>query len=298
MNQACEQCGAELAFAGVRTEICPYCASPNVSARDPAPDRPTPRFVVAFAHDAAHAKVRLDAWLGSRWFADTALRDARVHELRGIYVPAYLYSAVAHTRYSAWIGEHYTETEQYEETDAEGKKVTKTRLVTRTEHRQLAGRHVGYITDVVVSASKGLTNRELAAIEPFDMRQLRRFEPAIISGWIAEEFSRSVAECTRSSRAEARDVVGARLRGFMPGDSYSDLESDTAVEWESLEPVLVPVWVLAVRYRDDRPVLRVVINGQTGAVTGRPPRSWWKIALASTAVATVIAAIVYLVMHR
>jgi hypothetical protein len=35
------------------------------------------------------------------------------------------------------------------------------------------------------------------------------------------------------------------------------------------DPIYVPVWVLAVRYRDDKPVVRVVINGQTGAATGR-----------------------------
>ena len=48
---------------------------------------------------------------------------------QGIYVPAYLYSAVARSAYTAQIGEDYTETETY--TDSDGK--TQTRTVTRTD---------------------------------------------------------------------------------------------------------------------------------------------------------------------
>ena len=211
-----------------------------------------------------------------------------------MYLPAYLYSAVAHTEYTASIGEHYTVTETYETTDAHDKKKTATRTVTRTEYRPLAGRHVGYITDVMVSASAGLDHAELHAIEPYDLLQLRRYSPAVVTGWIAEEFSRAADDCRRASRDETIDEVGLRLRRFMPGDSHSDLSWRTQVTWESLAPILVPVWVLAVRYRDDRPALRVVINGQTGAIAGKVPLVWWKIALAVAIVAAVVAAIVVL----
>ena len=80
----------------------------------------------------------------------------------------------------------------------------------------------------------------------------------------------------------------------MPGDSHCDLAWRTQVAWESLAPILVPVWVLAVRYRDDRPPLRVVINGQTGAIAGKVPLAWWKIALAIAALAALVAAILVL----
>ncbi|MEO8705299.1 MAG: hypothetical protein ABI867_34975 [Kofleriaceae bacterium] len=290
---SCQQCGATLAFAGVRTETCPYCASPNFVERPPSSGQPDPAFVVAFTGDASVARRRLADWVGSRSiFCDSALRHAKVEDLRGVYLPGYLYSAVARTEYSAQIGEHYKETETYEETDKEGKQVTKTRTVTRTEYRPLSGRHVGYVTDVIVSASAGLSNRELSYLEPFDLQQLRRFSPALISGWITEEFSRTADDCMRASRAAAVDDVGTRLRRFMPGDSYSDLTWRTTVDWESLDPVLVPVWVLAVRYRGDKPALRVVINGQTGRVHGKAPIAWWKVGIAiAIAVAIAVAVI-------
>ena len=290
---ACANCGAALAFDGVRTETCPYCASPNFAERPASSDATDPRFVVAFVGDAEVARRALDRWLGSRsWFADSAIRRATVEDLRGVYVPAYLYSAVAHTSYTAQIGEHYTETETYTTTDSEGKTRTETRTVTRTEHRPLAGTHVGYVTDVVVSASVGLANAELQRVEPFDLRQMRRFQPALVAGWIAEEFSRPLDECKQASHTEALDQIGAKLREFMPGDSYSDLAWRTNVAWESMEPILVPAWVLALRYRPNKPALRVVINGQTGKIAGRAPLSWWKITLAIAVLGAIIAAIV------
>lgn len=290
---SCGHCGASLQFEGVRTQTCPYCASPNFVEKAPAAGQPDPSFVVAFTGDAEVARRRLDAWLGSRTlFADPALRHARVEDIRGVYLPAYLYSAVARTDYTVQIGEQYTETETYT-TIENGKTVTKTRTVTRTEYRPLAGRHLGYITDVIVSASAGLPNAELQRVEPYDLKQLRRFSPALVAGWIHEEFSRGADDCKRLSRGEAVDEVGARLRRFMPGDSYSDLSWKTQVDWEALEPLLVPVWVLALRYRGDKPPLRVVINGQTGKVAGKVPLSWWKIALAVVLVLAAIAALIF-----
>lgn len=288
---ACGNCGASLAFEGVRTQTCPYCASPNFVQRPAAAGQPDPRFVLTFHGDAAWAKQRFSAWLGGRsMFCDSALRHAKVEDMRGVYLPAYLYSAVARTDYTAQIGEQYTETETYTVT-VNGKTERRTRIVTRTEYRPLAGRHIGYVTDVVVSASAGLPNEELARVEPFDMKELRRFTPALVSGWIHEEFSREADDCQRMSRGEAVDDVGVRLRKFMPGDSYSDLQWRTTVEWESLDPILVPVWVFAVRYREDKPPLRVVINGQTGRTAGKAPLSWVKITLAIVVVVAIIAAL-------
>jgi hypothetical protein len=287
---ACGQCGAGLAFDGVLTASCPYCASPSFVERPPAAGQPEPRFVVTFAGDANGARRSLERWLGSRtWFADPALRRARVADLRGIYVPAYLYSAVAHADFNASIAEHYTETETRTKDDG----TTETRTVTRTEYRPLSGRHLSYVTDVVVSASRGLTHGELGAIEPFDFRTMRRFAPALITGWIAEEFSRDADDCRVATHGEALEQIGMRLRRFMPGDGFSDLHWRAAIHWEAMDPVLVPVWVFAVRYRDERPPLRVAINGQTGKIAGKVPLSWPRIVAALVVLAAIAAFVIW-----
>ncbi len=298
MRYECGQCGAALAFAGVRTETCPYCASGNVLERPAASEGPDPAFVLPFAGDAAWARAQLGRWIGRRvLIADPALARARIAELRGVYLPAYLYSAVARTDYTASVGEHYTETETYTKTAEDGTKREETRTVTRTEYRPIAGEHLGYITDVLVSASVGLDHGTFSRLEPFELGLLRRYRPALVAGFVQEEFSRDADACRRVSRGHAVDAVGDQLRAFVPGDSHADLAWQTRVEWESLDPVLVPVWVFGVRYRPDKPPVRVVINGQTGKVTGKVPLSWWKLTLIALVTAAVVAAIVLLVIH-
>lgn len=265
--------------AELRTTVCPYCAAPSVVERPASVDRPAPTFALGFALTHQAAGERVKQWLRTRHpWSDSRLKRASVQDVRGVYVPAYLYSALALSEYSASIGEDYTETETYKTTE-NGKTVTKTRTVTKTEWRPLRGEHTEYVPDVLVTASRGLSNEELEELEPFDLRALARYEPALVAGWVAEEPSLSREECLRLAREETLARVKQRLEAFMPGDSHQNLQHQTRVEEESLEVCLVPVWVLAARYAPDKPPLRVVVNGQSGEVHGEVPVSLVKVLL-------------------
>ncbi|WPB77467.1 hypothetical protein KYC5002_51875 [Archangium violaceum] len=277
----------------MRTTVCPYCAAPSVVERPPSSDRPEPSFALGFAMTQPLAAERVKHWLRTRHpWSHSGLKKAPLQDVRGIYVPAYLYSALAQSEYSASIGEDYTETETYTTTE-NGKTVTRTRTVTKTEWRSLSGRHAEYVPDVLVTASRGLSNVELEHIEPFDLRMLARYEPAMVAGWIAEEPSLAREECLRMARNEAMEKVKQRLDAFMPGDSHRMQDVDTQLGEESLEVCLVPVWVLAARYDPKQPPLRVVVNGQSGEVHGEVPISWVKVVLTVVVVA-VLALAVYL----
>lgn len=290
----CQSCGAGLQVeAHLRTLTCPYCDSPGVVERPPTPDRPPPTFVVGFVLTGEEAAERVQSWVRSRGlFAHSGLKRASVETVRGVYLPAYLYAATSHTTYSAEIGENYTVTETYTTTDANGKTVTRTRTKTKTEWRSLAGRHACYVQDVLVSASRGLGNDELEAIEPYDLRALVRYEPGMIAGWIAEEASRGREECRELARGEGSDQVGSQIARFLPGDSQRAIRYSTRLSEEALEPVLLPVWVFAARYAEDRPPLRIVLNGQTGQIHGEVPLSWPKIAIAVVLLLAVVVALV------
>jgi DNA-directed RNA polymerase subunit RPC12/RpoP len=267
----CEGCGAALQLPeGLRASRCPYCTAPVVIDRAPAAGRPNPTFVLGFVVTEAAARVAARKWIASTWFCRRAFRRADVTETRGIYVPAYLYSAAAQVEYRAEIGEHYTVVETY--TDSKGKTQTRTR--TKTEWRSLQGQWSAFVDDLLVTASQGLPNDELEAVEPFDLRALRRHTPKVISGWLAEDPSLPEPHCRELARTEAQASIGRRLSEHMPGDEQRGLVYETRLHNEDLELLLLPVWVLAVRYAPDRPAVRMVLNGQTGRIHGRPPRSW------------------------
>lgn len=296
LHLGCPSCGARLVVEpSLRTMRCPYCAAPSVVERPPVPGVPEPTFALGFTVTHAAAREHVARWLSARGpFTRSGIRAAKPGEVRGVYVPAYLYSVLAHTRFSASIGEDYQETETYTTTE-NGKTVTRTRTVTRTEWRPLRGDVSGYVADVLVTASTGLRNDELEALEPFDLRGLARYTPALVSGWVAEEPSLTLEQCMAQARKEAVERVGRTLARFMPGDSHRDLRHDSRLEWEALDVCLLPVWVLAVRYAEDAPPLRVLVNGQTGEVVGKAPLSAWKVA-AAVLVVLVLGALAYLLL--
>jgi DNA-directed RNA polymerase subunit RPC12/RpoP len=279
---SCQACGSTLLLdSHLRTTVCPYCASPSVIERPPSPNRPSPSFVVGFVvdHDRAAAAVR--DWINSSsLFARSDFKQAAPELTRGVYLPAYLYGAIADSDYSARIGEDYTETETYTTTDSKGNSVTRTRTVTKTEYRSLSGHHSTYIVDFVVTASAGVTNAALEAVEPFDLRALRRYEPSFISGWLAEDPSRSQDDCFRLSHDESVEKVKQLLHDFMPGDSHRNLQFETRLSREVIDLVLLPVWSFAVRYAEDRAPVQILVNGQTGRVGGKVPISAIKVTIA------------------
>jgi len=296
---ACQECGAALAIAtGQMTASCPYCASPNVVERPPAPDLPTPEFVLGFSLGQEPARELLGRWLASQSiFTASGVRTAKVDSMRGIYLPAYLYSGVARTRYSASIGENYTEREGYWTTDSQGKRVRRTRTVTKTEWRSLQGERAEYVAERLVTAPSGVPNAELEAIEPFDLRALGRYNAGMIAGWLAEEPSLSLAQCYELARQEALAQVGQNLTRFMPGDTHRNLHYESKFERESAVLVMLPIWALALRYDPEKPPFRLLINAQTGRAYGKAPKSWVKIALAvGLALAVIVAAVLFFLL--
>ena len=295
---SCQSCGARLVVeAHLRSTLCPYCASPSIVSRPPSANRPSPTFLVGFVVDHEHATKAVKNWVaGSHIFARSDFKAAVPELTQGVYLPAYLYGAVANTQYSASIGENYTVTETYTTTDSKGKTVTRTRTVTKTEWRPLAGNHCCYVVDVIVSASQGVTNAALEAVEPFDLRALRRYVDSFISGWLAEEPSRTQDDCFRLAHDETVAKVGAMLKHFMPGDSHSNLQYQTDLSHEVIDLVLLPIWTYAVRYAEDRPPIQILVNGQTGRVAGKVPVSAAKVTFAVVGVLLVIGVIFLLIM--
>jgi hypothetical protein len=286
VESRCESCGAVMAFgAALRSERCPFCDTPSVVSRPATAGRPQPAFALGFIVERADAERAVMDWIRRQRMAPRGLKADVAERIIGIYLPAYLYSATAQTQYRASIGETYT-TLGLEGND-EGR--TSIRRQEKTEYRDLAGRHVTHLADILVTASRTLANQEVEAIEPFDFSRLRRFSPALVTGWTAEEPTLSPQESLSLAQAEARERIGHALHRFMPGDAVRSLQCQTELVNESLELVLVPVWVCAVRYRAGKPPIRLLVSGQTGRVGGARLFSWSKLAVLAAVVLALVA---------
>lgn len=269
---ACESCGAVLLVeADHRTVTCPFCASHAVVER-PHAETPEPSFVLGFSATREEAARKVRAWIDSRGvFTRSDFRRAALERTEGVYTPAWLYGALARSVYRASIGE------DYQRVTLDGGGLSSE---TATEWVPFSGRWAGYIQDVLVTGSRAVPNEALEAIEPYPLGELRRYDASFIAGWTAEEPTVDRASAFALAHGEAEETVTRALRAFMPGDRHRDLAHETRFLEESLDLVLLPVWTFAARYHPDKPPVRILVNGVTGAVHGEVPRSWFKVALA------------------
>jgi hypothetical protein len=79
----------------------------------------------------------------------------------------------------------------------------------------------------------------------------------------------------------------------VPGDTHRNLSMNSDYSGQTFKHILVPVWLLSYNYGPR--AFQVVINGFTGAMAGRYPKSWVKILLAVLAGLAAIATFVWLV---
>jgi hypothetical protein len=290
----CQNCGAQIACdPDRRSYVCPFCDSTYVAEYAPdATDRQPPEFVIGFAVTPEQALEAFHKWLrqGGLWRPGD-LRQARIDDkLKGVYLPFWSFSMLAHSQWSAQIGEHWYRTETYT-TVENGKTVTRTRQVQETEWWGLSGRHHQYHSGYLVSGSRGLPQEYAERIKPFHLAALKRYEPYFLAGWINEEYSVerdvALAACQREFQRRQTAAVG----GFLPGDTHRGLNVDTQFSDINSDLILLPVYLLSYRYQDK--VYRFLMNGQTGKVAGDKPLSWRRIA---SAVATGVAILLIFVL--
>ena len=62
----------------------------------------------------------------------------------------------------------------------------------------------------------------------------------------------------------------------VPGDTYRNLRIHPTFSMQTFKHVLVPIWLLTYHY--GATLYQVIVNGYTGKMAGRYPKSPWKVA--------------------
>ncbi len=273
----CQSCGAVTTFAPPEVAgECDFCGAKIVAQPTSADPLLAPEGVLPFRvpQDEATASVR--KWLSSLWFAPNALKRLAAQEaIGGVYIPFWTYDAHTTSEYEGQRGEHYYETEHYTETDAQGRTETKTRQVQRTRWYPASGTVSRWFDDILVPATKSLPPNRLAALEPWDFTELKRYEPAYLAGYKAQRYQVELDEGFGRAKELAAPVIQSDVRQDIGGDVQQVSNISTHYSAITFKHLLLPVYVGAYRFRER--VFQVVVNGRTGEVQGERPYSVLKI---------------------
>ncbi|MEM1237138.1 MAG: primosomal protein N' (replication factor Y) - superfamily II helicase [Pseudomonadota bacterium] len=283
---SCDSCGAQYEFDPAQHAAeCPFCATPVVT--DTGTNRHIkPRGVLPFSVEEKAAREALQDWLGSLWFAPGGVADyaRKGRKMSGIYVPYWTFDADTKSQYTGQRGTHYYETRTVVR---DGKR--ETQRVRKTRWRNVSGRVARFFDDVLVLASRSLPKKYTDRLGPWDLSDLRPYQPEYLAGFQAEAYTVELDDGFQ----EAKEIMNRRIerdvRFDIGGDAQRIGTLKTQVRDVTFKHLLLPVWMAAYKYRGE--TYRFVVNGRTGQVQGERPYSAWKIA-AAVVVGAILAGIV------
>jgi DNA-directed RNA polymerase subunit RPC12/RpoP len=286
LQARCESCGATVNFTPPETaRSCDFCGAKIVAQPKSADPLIAPEGVLPFRVPTNQASANFTQWLSALWFAPSALKTmATADKLSSIYIPYWTYDAFASSRYRGERGEYYYETETFYENGEQ-----KQRQVRRTHWSPVAGEVTRQFDDVCIPATKSLPQKYLENLEPWDLAELKSYEPAFLSGHKAQTYQVPIDEGFGRFRQIAAGVIETDVRRDIGGDEQRVSELTTDFANITFKHLLLPIYAGA--YRFNGRVFQIVVNGRTGEVQGERPYSWIKIAAFVVFVLFVIALI-------
>ena len=287
----CNNCGSNTAVdPDVVSFTCPFCSSTNVneSAFDRRMIRPAG--VLPFKITKDKARDLFNTWIGKgKLFRPGKLsRLAQMDGITSVYLPFWTYDAQTASHWRADAGYHYYVTENY--TDSEGN--TQTKRVQKTRWVPVDGYYEQFFDDILVTASHGLTQREVNKISPFGLNEVVNYDSRFILGHGSEVYQKDIQEGYKV----ADDIMDAEIRSQVtrriPGDTHRNVRVNTRKSKVTFKHLLLPVWLAAYQFKGK--TYRFIVNGETGKISGKKPTAWGKVIAAILIGAGIIGGLIWL----
>ena len=274
----CESCGGEIVTDETTAATsCPFCGN-AVVLKGNLSGILKPDVVVPFKLDKQAARNALSAFYKHKPLLPSKfITENKVDEIKGVYVPFWLYSADADaeitykaTKTRAWsdFRFNYVETSYYR-VEREG---------------QIA------FENVPVDGSTKMPDDIMESIEPFDWEEAVDFRTAYLSGFFADKYDVTADDC--APRADERMTKSAQdeIKSTVNGYTTVSLErSNVDFSDRKVRYGLLPVWMVTTTWNNKK--YTFAMNGQSGKFVGSLPisagKAWGYFALIAAAVTAV-----------
>ncbi len=280
----CGSCCAESTVdPNISLHKCPFCGS-QLTAQARASRLIKPGALLPFQVTRSRAGDEFRKWLSGMWFAPGELKRyaTTTGGIKGMYLPYWTYDARVTTEYEGQRGEDCFETEQYEQVESNGNKLTRSRQVTRTRWHHASGCVVNTFDDVLVLAGKSLPPEIITSLEPWDLKNLVPYSDEYMSGFQAEAYQIDLGEGFEKAKGIMDGGVRRSIERHIGGNRQQISAARSQYDNITFKHILLPVWISAYRYRNK--TYRFIINARSGQVQGERPYSIFKISMAVVAV--------------
>ena len=257
-SYVCKSCGGEIVGdANTAATSCPFCGNPIVLTGRLSGDL-KPDYVIPFKLDKKAAEAALRNHMkGKRLLPNLFRSENRISEVKGVYVPFWLFDADAdaHIRY------HATRIRTWSDRDYD---------YTETQHYAILRSGDLSFTHVPVDGSSRMPNDLMESIEPFDFSSAVDFQTAYLSGYLADRYDvnadDSIGRANERVKKSTESVFASTVVGY-----HTVVPESTSVRLANgrVRYALYPVWLLNTVWNGK--TFSFAMNGQTGKFVGDLP---------------------------
>ncbi|MDR1768324.1 MAG: zinc ribbon domain-containing protein [Propionibacteriaceae bacterium] len=254
----CSSCGGEVvADQTVGATKCPFCDNPLVVGSQFSGTL-RPDVVIPFKYDKdAAVKALANHYKGKRLLPKVFADQNHLDEVKGVYVPFWLFTADAHarveyeaTRVRMWSDSdnNYTET-QYFHVVREGQ--------------------IGF-DNIPVDGSSQADDTMMESLEPFRYADAVPFQTAYLSGYLANKYDVDAAASVDRANVRIWNTAAEAFRDTVQGyATVVPVHTDIRPLSRSVQYALLPVWLLNTSWQGKN--YQFAMNGQTGKLIGDLP---------------------------
>ena len=256
----CPSCGAELLFDETTAATsCPYCGNPTIVPGQLGGIL-KPDYIIPFRKDKAAAMEALkNHYRGKIFLPKLFSSQNHIEEIKGIYVPFWLFNAEA----DGTMHFHGTRSHTHREGSYE---------VTVTEHYNITRSGYAPFEKIPVDGSSKMPDAHMDSIEPFDYSEMTEFSTAYLPGYLADKYDVSAGESAPRADERCRESMQEMLQRDVIGyESVTVTGSDIRLRRGTVNYALLPVWLLNTKWKDKNYLF--AMNGQTGKLIGDLPVS-------------------------
>ena len=267
----CGNCGA-VVITSVEEEasICPFCQTTHI-VKDGAFNSIRPHMVIPFQFTAQTATGYFKKWATKKIFAPRKFKkEINVDQVKGVYEPCFTFDSSTSSTYYGRVGNRRTRTV------GSGKN---RRTEVYVVYRNVAGEFERFFNDVLVATNDNFNQTELAKLSPFRTDLACVYECKFLSGFMADAYRKNLGESWEDARIEMESQIRSLIISRLHCDVVDFLKVNTSHEKVTFKYLLLPVYSMNFSYK--RKNFGVKINGSTGKIKGKTPKSPLKIAIAS-----------------
>lgn len=259
----CNSCGSNLSsIKDAKVKRCPNCGSNDLAITNNISF--VPDGVVPFKISKKRATENFYNWIKKRKFAPNDLKKlAKLGKLSGLYTPVWNFDCSTFTTYRG-VGID-------EDRDRNGN--------VHTHRHPFSGKFNSEYKDVLMTANKRISNVTLNQLGNFGLNELKVYNPQYLCGFIGSDIDFDIHSSYKNfvSFVENKDSFKAKSGHFY--DRIESFSSNTEILNPKFNYIYLPIWANYYTYKNKN--YSCYINGYSGIVKGKAPKSFWKVFLFS-----------------